>query len=71
MSLRLMAMHLTGSRVNTGNTAGARGTGTEKRAGGLILIGPIPIIFGTDMRTALVAALVGLAVMLVVLFILL
>lgn len=31
----------------------------EVRGGGVVIVGPIPVIFGTDKSSALVAALVG------------
>ncbi|RLF44732.1 MAG: hypothetical protein DRN17_03920, partial [Thermoplasmata archaeon] len=36
---------------------------TEKHAGGLILIGPIPIIISSDWKTALILMGVGVAFM--------
>lgn len=41
---------------------------SNKRVGGLILIGPIPIIFGTDTKMAFLVAVVGLAILLLALF---
>lgn len=43
---------------------GTQGTGAARsRSGGVILIGPIPIIFGSDGRTALIAAAIAIVVM--------
>lgn len=39
------------------------GTG-ETRAGGVVMIGPIPIVVGSDRRTAILAALGGVLVLL-------
>lgn len=35
----------------------------EVKGGGVVLIGPIPIIFGTDKRFALILAIVALIIM--------
>ena len=43
----------------------ARREGAEVRGGGVIMIGPVPIIFGTDMKWASVAII--LAIVLIVL----
>jgi len=43
----------------------ARREGAEVRGGGVIMIGPVPIIFGTDMKWASVA--IVLAIVLIVL----
>ncbi len=32
---------------------------TEVKGGGVVIVGPIPIIFGTDKSSALIAALIG------------
>lgn len=37
---------------------------TETRGGGVILLGPIPIVLGTDRRTALLAAVGGILLLL-------
>ena len=42
---------------------------TEKHAGGLILIGPIPIVISSDWKTALILMAVGIAVMFLLIFI--
>ncbi len=40
----------------------ARGAG-ESRGGGLIMIGPVPIVFGTDKQSARVLMLLGIVLM--------
>lgn len=42
----------------------SQGDDGDVRAGGVIMLGPIPIVLGTDRRTALLAALGGLLVLL-------
>jgi uncharacterized protein (TIGR00304 family) len=49
--------------------SGARKSGAEVRGGGVVMVGPIPIIFGTDAKWASIAMI--LAIVLVVLSILL
>jgi uncharacterized protein (TIGR00304 family) len=49
--------------------SGARESGGEVKGGGVVMIGPIPIIFGSDLKWASIAIL--LAIVLVVLSILL
>ncbi|WP_440059791.1 TIGR00304 family membrane protein [Thermogladius sp. 4427co] len=46
-----------------------RGEKKDVEAGGVLIIGPIPIIFGTSKRTALISAVIGLV--LIVVFIIL
>ena len=41
---------------------------TEVRGGGVILIGPIPIIFGTDIRWTVVAMVLALVLLILGLF---
>jgi len=48
--------------------AEGRKTGSEVKGGGVLLVGPIPIIFGSDARWASVA--IALAIVLVVLVLL-
>jgi len=52
-----------------GVLAGAVKGGGEVEAGGVIIIGPIPIVFGTSGRAALAAAVLGLVMLLLALFI--
>jgi len=39
------------------------GEGAKVESGGLVVIGPIPIIFGTSATVALIAAIIGLVIM--------
>ena len=43
---------------------------TEKKWGGVIFIGPLPIIFGSDTKIALILAVVGLLLLLLLIFLL-
>jgi len=40
----------------------ARGTG-KPRGGGLVMIGPVPIVFGTDRESTKILMLLGIAMM--------
>ena len=44
----------------------ARGTG-QVRGGGVIMIGPVPIVFGTDKKSARMLVLLGIVLMIVLL----
>jgi uncharacterized protein (TIGR00304 family) len=44
----------------------ARGTG-KVRGGGVVMIGPIPVIFGTDKESARILILLGIVLMIVLL----
>ena len=44
----------------------ARGTG-QARGGGVVMIGPIPIVFGTDKESARILILLGIVLMIVLL----
>jgi uncharacterized protein (TIGR00304 family) len=44
----------------------ARGTG-KIRGGGVVMIGPVPIVFGTDKESARVLILLGIVLMIVLL----
>jgi len=44
----------------------ARGTG-KVRGGGVVMIGPIPIVFGTDKESARILILLGIVLMIVLL----
>jgi uncharacterized protein (TIGR00304 family) len=44
----------------------ARGTG-KVRGGGVVMIGPVPIVFGTDKESARILILLGIALMIVLL----
>jgi len=44
----------------------ARGTG-QIRGGGVIMIGPVPIVFGTDKESARMLILLGIVLMIVLL----
>jgi len=46
-------------------------TETEKKAGGVLFIGPIPIIFGSDPKTALLIAVVGFMILVVLVLLML
>ncbi|MCK4717597.1 MAG: DUF131 domain-containing protein [Thermoplasmata archaeon] len=48
------------------HSGGHDGTGKEKRGGfgGVVLIGPIPLVFGSDKKMALLAAIVAILVIL-------
>jgi len=46
----------------------ARGGEARGEAGGVIMIGPVPIVFGTSKNAALVAAVVALVVLGLLLF---
>jgi uncharacterized protein (TIGR00304 family) len=50
---------------------GPDGTRGRPRVGGVVLIGPIPIIFGTDKKMALVSAAIAIVVLAVVVLLLL
>jgi len=41
---------------------------SEVRGGGVVLIGPFPIIFGTDKQSAIFAAVLGLIILLLFIF---
>ena len=53
--------------VFLGVLAQAMQGGGEAEAGGVIIIGPLPIIFGTSSKAALLAAVLGLVMMLLAL----
>jgi uncharacterized protein (TIGR00304 family) len=40
--------------------SGEEDRGSRVEGGGVLIIGPIPIVFGTSRRAALVAAIIGL-----------
>jgi uncharacterized protein (TIGR00304 family) len=63
MALVLSYFFVEGGEVGTSDRQGALDDGEERKMGfgGVVLIGPVPIIFGSDRRTALIAA--GLAIM--------
>ena len=44
---------------------GARETGASAKGGGVVMIGPIPIIFGSDARWASVAIVLAIILILV------
>ena len=44
----------------------ARGTG-KIRGGGVVMIGPVPIVFGTDKESARILILLGIVLMIVLL----
>jgi uncharacterized protein (TIGR00304 family) len=44
----------------------ARGTG-KVRGGGVVMIGPVPIVFGTDKESARILMLLGIVLMIVLL----
>ena len=44
----------------------ARGTG-KVRGGGVVMIGPVPIVFGTDKESARILILLGIVLMIVML----
>ena len=44
----------------------ARGTG-KVRGGGVVMIGPVPIVFGTDKESARILMLLGIILMIVLL----
>lgn len=44
-----------------------RGRSERRSAGGVVLIGPIPIIFGGDRRTAVLALVLGLMALMIIL----
>ncbi len=44
----------------------ARGTG-KVRGGGVVMIGPVPIVFGTDKESARILILLGIVLMIVLL----
>ena len=44
-----------GSKRNRGNVKEGERNKRELRAGGVVIFGPIPIIFGTDRKTLLIA----------------
>ena len=44
----------------------ARGTG-KMRGGGVVMIGPVPIVFGTDKESARILILLGIVLMIVLL----
>ncbi len=47
---------------------GPRDDGVKVRGGGVVMIGPIPIIFGSDTRWASVAIVLAIVLMLLVFF---
>jgi len=55
--------------IFVGVLASALRGGGEVEAGGVIVVGPVPIVFGTSSKAALAAAILGLAMMLIALFI--
>ena len=60
---------LAGFAVVLVSTLGGPGEGkTEVRGGGVLMIGPIPIIFGSDMKWASVAIALAIVLLLVYLF---
>lgn len=71
MALVLSYFFVEGGEVGTSDRQGALDDGEERKMGfgGVVLIGPVPIIFGSDRRTALIAA--GLAIMVLAIVILL
>ena len=70
----LMAMDhdRTEERIQTGSE-GARGSapGSKMQYGGVVLLGPIPIAFGSNKRVALIMLAVGVVLAIVVLVVLL
>jgi uncharacterized protein (TIGR00304 family) len=71
MALVLSYFFVEGGEVGPSDKQGALDDGEERKMGfgGVVLIGPVPIIFGSDRRTALIAA--GLAIMVLAIVILL
>ena len=65
--------YLTGGDADTGGQFAepdSAKTGKEKRFGGVILIGPIPVIFGSDKKSMIIAVALA-AIFLIITFILL
>lgn len=52
-----------GAAAQDNGEADEERTEHERKIGGVLLIGPIPIIFGSDKRTALIAAAIALIAM--------
>jgi len=71
MALVLSYFFVDGGEVGPSDRQGELDDGEERKMefGGVVLIGPVPIIFGSDRRTALIAA--GLAIMVLAIVILL
>ena len=40
-----------------------KGSDAQVKGGGVIFLGPIPLVFGSDRQTAVTAAVIGLALM--------
>ncbi len=55
-------------RKNASQISAEREMKTEKKYGGLILIGPIPIVFGSDRDTVLVVVLIALLILAFIVF---
>ncbi len=65
-------MFYSGSMGGPQNDEETTGQATaERKVGGVLMIGPIPIIFGSDKKTALIAAAIALIVMALTLLLLL
>jgi uncharacterized protein (TIGR00304 family) len=62
------ALTAVGFFLNAGSEGAERSGGSTVHGGGIIMIGPIPIVFGTDRNSA--AALVVLAIVLTIISIL-
>jgi uncharacterized protein (TIGR00304 family) len=56
--------------VFAGILLSAKNSDTTVRGGGVIFLGPIPLIFGSDKKSALTISLIGLALMIVAYFLL-
>jgi uncharacterized protein (TIGR00304 family) len=68
MALMVGQVELAGAVLNPGDgTPEATKTRTDKRYGGVVLIGPVPIAFGSDRRTALAMLAVGIVLAIAVL----
>jgi uncharacterized protein (TIGR00304 family) len=48
--------------------SGARKSGAEVRGGGVVMVGPIPIIFGSDAKWASIAMLLAIVLVLLSIF---
>ena len=64
----IVGMVLIFAGILKGNTESKNDTGGEIRGGGIVLIGPIPIIFGTDRKSVKSVIILTIILMLTVYF---
>jgi uncharacterized protein (TIGR00304 family) len=67
MALVAGQAELAGAMLGSEGAPGTAKAGTERKYGGVVLIGPVPIAFGSDKRMALAMLVIGIVLAIAVL----